>query len=161
MTEAERLAELLEELLAKATPGPWGIWFEQIDGKADRAIQEFVEQVHATNPIGNSLVMLDADGKCPAITGCGPTSIANAALIVEAVNALPVLLSALRSQAEELERLRGALGEARDTFDKMGKAIAETCPATFAQEIAVCKLSCDEISAALRETKAAPEQEQA
>ena len=67
----------------------------------------------------------------------------------------------LRSQAEELERLRRALGEARDTFDKMGKAIAETCPATFAQEIAVCKLSCDEISAALRETKAAPEQEQA
>lgn len=86
----------------------------------------------------------------------------------------------IRSQAEELERLRsditrqmaiansecnraerlwGALGEARDTFDKMGKAIAETCPATFAQEIAVCKLSCDEISAALRETKAAPEQE--
>ena len=66
-----------------------------------------------------------------------------------------------RQQAEELERLRRALGEARDTFDKMGKAIAETCPATFAQEIAVCKLSCDEISAALRETKAAPEQEQA
>lgn len=114
MKEAERLAERLEELLAKATPGPWGIWFEQIDGKADRAIQEFVEQVHATNPIGNSLVMLDADGKCPAITGCGPTSIANAALIVEAVNALPVLLSALRSQAEELERLRGALGELSD-----------------------------------------------
>lgn len=119
MDKAEmlRLAERLEKLLAKATPGPWGIWFEQIDGKADRAIQEFVEQVHATNPIGNSLVMLDADGKCPAITGCGPTSIANASLIVEAVNALPVLLSALRSQAEELERLRRALRDVGVAWD--------------------------------------------
>lgn len=105
MTEAERLAERLEALLAKATPGPWGIWFEQIDGKADRAIQELVEQVHATNPIGNSLVMLDADGKCPAITGCGPTSVANAALIVEAVNALPTLLARIAALGEALRGL--------------------------------------------------------
>lgn len=122
MKEAERLAERLEELLAKATPGPWGIWFEQIDGKADRAIQEFVEQVHATNPIGNSLVMLDADGKCPAITGCGPTSIANAALIVEAVNALPTLLARIAALEEALREIAGVKYVMDDDIAKMQAA---------------------------------------
>ncbi|WP_292960531.1 hypothetical protein [Novosphingobium sp. UBA1939] len=81
------LKDTLAALSAKATQGEWGIWFEQINGKADAAIQELIEQVHHTDPIGNSLVMLDADGKCPAITGCGPTSAANAAFIVALVNA--------------------------------------------------------------------------
>lgn len=77
----------LKALSEKATQGVWGIWFEQINGKADAAIQELIDQVHHTDPIGQSLVMLDADGKCPAITGCGPTSSANAAFIVALVNA--------------------------------------------------------------------------
>lgn len=130
MSEAERLAERLRELLAKATPGPWGIWFEQIDGKADRAIQELIEQVHATNPIGNSLVMLDADGKCPAITGCGPTSVANAALIVEAVNALPTLLARIAAMKSAIQHVLdmdedyGGIGFDR-TRDLLSKALGK------------------------------------
>ena len=113
MTEAERLAERLEELLAKATPGPWQVYKHPVC-KIEDALEELTYQVVHTDPLANHLFLLDADGKCPATTGCGPTSEDNAALIVEAVNALPALITALRSQAEELERLRGALGELSD-----------------------------------------------
>ena len=105
MTEVERLAERLEELLAKATSGPWLVYKHPVC-KIEDVLDELTYQVVHTDPLANHLFLLDADGKCPATTGCGPTSEANATLIVEAVNALPVLLSALRSQAEELERLR-------------------------------------------------------
>ena len=113
MTEAERLAERLEELLAKATPGPWQVYKHPVC-KIEDALEELTYQVVHTDPLANHLFLLDADGKCPATTGCGPTSEDNAALIVEAVNALPALITALRSQAEELERLRGALTKATD-----------------------------------------------
>lgn len=62
MKEAERLAERLEELLAKATPPVW-----IADGK---------DIVHADGP-----------------QAWGKKEVANVALIVEAVNALPTLLA--------------------------------------------------------------------
>ena len=110
MTKSGFDIDEIERLLAAATPGEWGIWFEQINGQADKAIQELIEQVHATQPIGNSLVMLEADGKCPAITGCGPTSADNAALIVTLHNSAPAMIAELRELRAENARLRNDKG---------------------------------------------------
>ena len=104
--EAIELARLHEA----ATPGPWGIWFEQINGMADKAISELIDQVHSTDPIGNSLVMLDAEGKCPAITGCGPASAANAALIVALRNNLPRIIAGLDLLATQEAMVNEAFG---------------------------------------------------
>lgn len=93
--DGKELAEYLQRLSAKATQGPWGIWHEPIDGKADKAICELTNQVYQTEPIGENLVLLEAGGKCPALTGCGPDSSFNAALISCLVNNLPTILTAL------------------------------------------------------------------
>ncbi len=77
MTEAERLAERLEELLAKA---------EQEDD--DIRYYSGSSSKYAPHRDALNIAMSEA---------------------------LPVLLSALRSQAEELERLRGALGAVTKT----------------------------------------------
>lgn len=103
MKQIERLRSLME----KATPGPWSVWAEKIDGDRYAAISELTEQVQSTDPVGEHLYLLDAGGKCPATTGCGPQSWANANLIVEAVNSLPALLShidALEARVEEAEK---------------------------------------------------------
>jgi len=103
------MREELEKLIAEATPGPWGVWRERINGP-EGAIRELTDQVRHTSPVGDELVMIDAGGKCPAITGCGPTSDANADLIVFLVNNAPAILEALTeraSMAAEIERLRG------------------------------------------------------
>jgi len=111
MTKSGFDLDEIERLLAAATPGEWVIWFEQINGQADKAIQELIEQVHATHPIGNSLVMLNADGKCPAITGCGPTSANNAALIVALHNSAPAMLTEIRELRAENARLKEDLAD--------------------------------------------------
>ena len=84
MTEAD-LAKTLEGLSAAATQGEWGIWREPISSRHD-AIAELTEQVDATKSISDALVLLDAGGLCPASTGCGPTSDANAEFITALVN---------------------------------------------------------------------------
>lgn len=117
MTKSGFDLDEIERLLAAATAGEWGIWFEQINGQADKAIQELIEQVHATHPIGNSLVMLDADGKCPAITGCGPTSANNAALIVALRNSAPAMLTEIRELRAENARLKEAVVDLADNID--------------------------------------------
>lgn len=77
----ERLAEMLAGLEG-VTPGPWGVWREPTFTQAD-AIRELTFQVEST-PIADfakAVYLLDAGGKCPATTGCGPSSAANAAHI--------------------------------------------------------------------------------
>lgn len=76
----------LAALSGAATQGEWRIWREAIKGRSD-AVRELIEQVEHTEPLSDALVLLDAGGKCPAVTGCGPTSEANAAFIVALVNA--------------------------------------------------------------------------
>jgi hypothetical protein len=93
----DALVERLRGLLAKATPGPWDIYPMPIQS-GQEAKTELCEQVDLTSPVGPTLYLLNAGGKCPAVIGCGPTSEANATLIVEAVNALPTLLAALSSR---------------------------------------------------------------
>ena len=85
MTGAERLADRLEKLLAKANL-PWRVQKEALPNRVGvtAANHEFI-----TWAMENGW---------------------KADLIVEAVNALPVLTALIRSQAEELERLRGLIG---------------------------------------------------
>jgi hypothetical protein len=86
------------------TPTPWEL-FEQPIANADEAKAELAYQVDHTEPVGAILYMLNAGGKCPALTGCGPTSKANADFIVRAVNSHETLVSALRSLAQNMRDL--------------------------------------------------------
>jgi len=79
---------------AAATPGPWDVWEHPIAGAGD-AILEMVEQVQATTPLVDRLYLINAGGKCPGTTGCGPTSEANARLITTLRNHLPEIIAAL------------------------------------------------------------------
>lgn len=65
---------------------PWDIYAQPINGAGD-AILELVEQVQQTAPMANAIYLLNAGGKCPATTGCGQISEANARRIVACVNA--------------------------------------------------------------------------
>ena len=100
--ELERLAEI-------ATPGPWNI-YRQDCPTYDDIVNELLQQFALTKPTIPALVMLEAGGKCPALTGCGPTSAANAALIQAYRNHHATILAALRA-AGEVERMREALEE--------------------------------------------------
>ena len=67
------------------TAGPWDIYKHPVSN-ADDAKAELAFQVDNTTPLGAHLYLVNANGKCPALTGCGPTSEANARLIVAACN---------------------------------------------------------------------------
>lgn len=67
----------LRRLAMAATPGPYNVYAETVTTKDD-AIAECAYQVHHTDPFVGKVYMLNASGKCPAVTGCGPTSEANA-----------------------------------------------------------------------------------
>lgn len=88
--------EAIEKAMEAATPGVWDVWEEQTPNKAD-AIAEMAYQVENSDPFVEVVYLLNADGKCPATTGCGPTSAANAAYI----------------SACSPERMRSILAEAR------------------------------------------------
>lgn len=77
------------------TRGLWEVYAQPI-GDAEDAKAELAFQVDNTDPIGDTLYLINAGGKCPALTGCGPTSEANARRIVTAVNSHDALLEALK-----------------------------------------------------------------
>jgi len=104
MTDGE--LSRLKALAEAATPGPWDVYSETIADKS-AATAEFDYQVQNTEPFVGRVFMLNGDGKCPAITGCGPTSEANAAFIAASREAVPQLVA-------EVERLREALDLYRD-----------------------------------------------
>ena len=86
----------------KATPGPWGVWTEPTPSK-DRAIDELAYQVMSTPDadFAEAVYLLDAAGKCPATTGCGPTSAANATHIA---NCDPQTILALLDALDAAEK---------------------------------------------------------
>lgn len=127
--------EKIEEMLAGlegVTPGPWGVWREPTFTQAD-AIRELTFQVEST-PIADfakAVYLLDAGGKCPATTGCGPSSAVNADHIARCdpdtmrsiLTELQSLRALLQSQAAEIERCHKRLeidrvyvGTEDDTF---------------------------------------------
>ena len=93
----ERLAEL-DAVMAKATAGEWGVWAEPC-AHPSSAQQELVQQVEQTESFVGALYLIEAEGKCPATTGCGPTSAANAAAIVALHNTYPDLRAHIDAQA--------------------------------------------------------------
>jgi hypothetical protein len=114
--------EALRQLMERATAGPWDIWREPIKDIQD-AIDEAMVQVQATDPIIDAMVMLNAGGKCPAMTGCGPTSDANAELIVALRNNAEALLTEL----EALRAERGRMAEGhREAVARCIQIIFET-----------------------------------
>lgn len=76
MTDLRKAAEA-------ATPGPWDVWAEKCPDPVDAKI-ELAEQVDKCEQFVGELYLLNAAGKCPATTGCGPTSKANATFIAAA-----------------------------------------------------------------------------
>jgi hypothetical protein len=76
------------------TPTPWTLYSEEIDREGAKT--ELAYQVDHTDPFIGRIYLLNARGKCPATTGCGPTSEANAEFIVRAVNAHDELVAALK-----------------------------------------------------------------
>jgi len=103
---AKRLAEL-DAVMAKATAGEWGVWAEPC-AHPSSAQQELVQQVEQTESFVGALYLIEAEGKCPATTGCGPTSAANAAAIVALHNTYPDLRAHIDAQAATIARLREA-----------------------------------------------------
>ena len=106
MTLSETI-ELIEKAMEGATPGVWDIWEERTPTKAD-AIAEMAYQVENTEPFSGAVFLLNADGKCPAATGCGPTSAANAAYIA---TCSPDRMRSVLSAARKAEALKREIAE--------------------------------------------------
>jgi hypothetical protein len=108
MTDGE--LSRLKALAEAATPGPWDVYSETIADKS-AATAEFDYQVQNTEPFVGRVFMLNGDGKCPAITGCGPTSEANAAFIAASRKAVPALVAEVRRLREALTNIKNLPGE--------------------------------------------------
>lgn len=106
--------EAIKKALEGVTPGPWEVYSEKVADKA-AAIAESAYQVEHTEPFVGEIFMLNAGGKCPALTGCGPCSEANARYIA-AVN--PAAISELLSTLESLQRESEMLRASRDGYVK-------------------------------------------
>lgn len=101
MTEAERLAERLEELLAKATPGPWRVEHSTISWWLVSPKDMSRQMVSGVLPQDTWHMTRDQRADCEAMS--------NATLIVEAVNGLPTLLARIAALEEALRIfMRGA-----------------------------------------------------
>jgi hypothetical protein len=109
--------ERLQEMLAaaeKATPGPWDVW-AVITRSKDEAVNELAYQVSSVpdQDFAGAVYLLNANGKCPATTGCGPTSAGNAAHIA---NCAP---DTIRDLITELLASRSAGAEWREAVEAL------------------------------------------
>lgn len=141
----------MSELYEKATPRPWAIFAAPIKD-AEAAKEELIYQVDHTEPLGDTLFLLDAGGKCPATTGCGPTSQANAELIVHAVNNIERLEALNKSYREALFWALPLLEDVVENNDIDPDEVCDT------DEIYVCCNACHQsgcLSAKLQKVRAA------
>jgi len=123
MTPNDRYAKIREALEMGPTPGPWGIWVEPVRDRHE-AIAELTEQVQSTDPFVGKLFFLNADGKCPATTGCGSNSEANAAYIAACdPDTIRELLAERDSLAAENARLKEDRARFPDRPDDIGRMI--------------------------------------
>lgn len=121
MTVSDNLSAI-EKTLEGVTPGKWEVWEERTPTKAD-AIAEMTYQVENSEPFVEAVYLLNAGGKCPATTGCGPTSAANAAYIAACSPDRMREVLALARQAEALQRenaeLRAVMKECHAALNMM------------------------------------------
>jgi hypothetical protein len=121
LTSAE--LDELEQLAKAATPGPWDVWAEPTKSK-DEAIDELAYQVINTpdEDFAEAVYLLNANGKCPATTGCGPTSKANAAYIASANPATILRLLSLARAGLEAGKDEESMREALAPFAAVAEA---------------------------------------
>ena len=115
MTSPVSAVEAIEKAMEGVTPGPWDVWEEQTPTK-EEAIAEMAYQVENSEPFAEVVYLLNANGKCPATTGCGPTSAANAAYIAACSPDRMREVLALARQAEALQRENAELREVLKPF---------------------------------------------
>lgn len=125
--------EEIKKALEGVTPGPWEVYSEKVSDKA-AAIAESAYQVEHTDPFVGEIFMLNAGGKCPALTGCGPCSEANARYIAavnpEAISELLSTLEILQRENEEQERVIAGLNkQLTEQFDLSTKYVAKATAA--------------------------------
>lgn len=107
----------LQSTDAAHSPLPWSIHAEPVANRA-AALEELTYQLDHTKELASHLYLLNADGLCPGLTGCGPTSKANAEFIARACNSYYDLLEACREALDEdcglmcADRLRAAISKA-------------------------------------------------
>ncbi len=115
-------AKIREALEMGPTPGPWDIWVEPVRDRHE-AIDELTEQVQSTDPFVGKLFFLNADGKCPATTGCGSNSEANAAYIAACdPDTIRELLAERDSLAAENARLKEEMEYLTLKFETLKRA---------------------------------------
>lgn len=123
MTLSETI-ELIAKAMEGATPGPWDVWEERTPAKVD-AVAEMAYQVENSEPFAGAVYLLNANGKCPATTGCGPTSAANAAYIA-ACN--PVAMSAILAEARKAEAMEREIAELAKVVLEVLSAVRDYLP---------------------------------
>lgn len=98
----------LDRLHAEATPGDWLIYVERCSDR-DQAKRECERLVDGTKGESVDFYMLTTEESvAPGVTGCGPTSKANAEWITQIHNAWPTIsarLKELKDQNAELLKL--------------------------------------------------------
>lgn len=97
----------LRRLATEATPGPWTIHTEEVCSPIVAAM-ELSKLVHGSVFVPVLPMVVGSNGLATAVTGCGPTSVANAAYIAavspDAILALLADLDALRTRLAEVEK---------------------------------------------------------
>ena len=92
----------LRRLSTAATPGPWTIHTEEVCSPIVAAM-ELSKLVHGSVFVPVLPMVVGSNGLATAVTGCGPTSVANAAYIAAASpDVVLALLDSIR-RADELE----------------------------------------------------------
>jgi hypothetical protein len=125
MTSHVSPSETIAKALEGVTPGPWDVWEERTPTKAD-AVAEMAYQVENSEPFAEAVYLLNANGKCPATTGCGPTSAANAAYIAacspDRMREVLDELYELRESALQFEAMKREMAELRAILERCAPA---------------------------------------
>lgn len=98
--------EELRRLATEATPGPWTIHTEEVCSPIVAAM-ELSKLVHGSVFVPVLPMVVGSNGLATAVTGCGPTSVANAAYI--AATSPDVVLGLLGDIDRLTERTTGQL----------------------------------------------------
>jgi len=109
---AKHLLDQIVRGLDGVTPGPYDVWVEPTPTVYE-AIAEFEAQARASEPFAGAVYLLNAGGKCPATTGCGPSSAANAAHFARCS---PEAMREIAAYVRDLEERLAKAAEALEKF---------------------------------------------
>jgi hypothetical protein len=101
----------LDALHASASTGEWGVYSEPAFSRESVAT-EMRRLALSTPEFCGELHLLEVDGLCPAATGCGKLSAANAQWIAAVHNAYPAISARIRELEAARDRLATICDEA-------------------------------------------------